>query len=126
MARNPSNEDREEGGGLRDDPRMKRLAHLLGAMDDEGRRRTAEYLERLAETDDELTVYTLEEIASAYPVSVRSLHRHIAAGDLRSIRLGRKSMIRLADWRDFLARQAAKPHKKKRKTRRGKKKRSAE
>jgi len=65
-------------------------------------------LHYVVESDPQLRTFTLEQIADAYSVSVRSLQRYIAAGELRVVRIGRKYGVTLAALREFLRERESK------------------
>ena len=64
------------------------------------------HLRAIVDADPELRTFTLEDIAKTYGVSVRSLLRYIAAGDLKAVRFGRKYHVTVTALREFFRRRS--------------------
>lgn len=76
------------------------LAHL--AQHQDPRQLDLFQFAQLAKVDDELKTASLSDIADSYPVSVRTLKRHIKAGRLKAVRFGREYQVTVAELKRFL------------------------
>jgi len=82
---------------------MDQLVETVKNMNDEKKKRTADYLAGMADNSGpDLQLYTLKQIADRLGCTTRTLCNHVRAGRLRARRIGRRYLVTRESLLDFL------------------------
>ena len=64
-------------------------------------RHTVWFFQQLIDRDEDLQLLTVEQVSRKYKISDRTLKRHIAAGRLRAVRVGRRYCVTVSNLKRY-------------------------